>query len=181
VNEDELPTTTEPWDIYKKGEAPAPTIVVHTSDPRPRVVFVLGGPGAGKGTMCEVASLQLGWAHLSAGSPCLCLCFFITAFPPVSASATATASASASTLASATISSAVSTVSPIRLNSLGDLLRAERQKGGEQADLINSIIVLTPAPYSLVFTTNRGTTLSSRAPSALFNTPYPANSTDSRF
>lgn len=32
-----------------------------------RVVFVLGGPGAGKGTQCELLSKNLGWAHLSAG------------------------------------------------------------------------------------------------------------------
>jgi len=68
------------------GVAPAPKITVHLSDPRvvtfasylargveppfvpkPNVVFVLGGPGSGKGTMSEVASLQLGWEHLSAG------------------------------------------------------------------------------------------------------------------
>ncbi|MDZ7590696.1 MAG: nucleoside monophosphate kinase [Rubrivivax sp.] len=30
-------------------------------------MFVLGGPGAGKGTMCELAQMQLGWKHLSAG------------------------------------------------------------------------------------------------------------------
>ena len=30
-------------------------------------MFVLGGPGAGKGTMCELAEAQLGWTHLSAG------------------------------------------------------------------------------------------------------------------
>ena len=31
------------------------------------VVFVLGGPGAGKGTQCQLLSNNLGWAHLSAG------------------------------------------------------------------------------------------------------------------
>jgi len=31
------------------------------------VVFILGGPGAGKGTMCELATYQLGWTHLSTG------------------------------------------------------------------------------------------------------------------
>lgn len=31
------------------------------------VVFVIGGPGAGKGTQCELLSKNLGWAHLSAG------------------------------------------------------------------------------------------------------------------
>jgi len=32
-----------------------------------QVVFILGGPGAGKGTQCEMLSQKLGWAHLSAG------------------------------------------------------------------------------------------------------------------
>jgi adenylate kinase family enzyme len=54
------------------GVAPAPKIVLHFFDPRlpcpkPNVVFILGGPGSGKGTMCELAEIQLGWVHLSAG------------------------------------------------------------------------------------------------------------------
>uniref|UniRef100_A0A7S2V7U3 UMP/CMP kinase n=1 Tax=Entomoneis paludosa TaxID=265537 RepID=A0A7S2V7U3_9STRA len=54
-----------------------------------QVVFVLGGPGAGKGTQCQLLQERLsGWKHLSAG----------------------------------------------------DLLRAERKKGGELGDLINSRI-----------------------------------------
>lgn len=32
-----------------------------------QVVFILGGPGAGKGTQCETLSQKLGWSHLSAG------------------------------------------------------------------------------------------------------------------
>ena len=57
-----------PWSVYKKAVAPAPTVTLHETDPRkPNVVFVLGGPGAGKGTMCEVAEMQLGFCHLSAG------------------------------------------------------------------------------------------------------------------
>jgi len=33
-----------------------------------QVVFVLGGPGAGKGTQCELITQRMeGWAHLSAG------------------------------------------------------------------------------------------------------------------
>lgn len=52
------------------------------------VVFVLGGPGAGKGTMCELAESQLGWTHLSTG----------------------------------------------------DLLRAEREKGGPRADAIDAFV-----------------------------------------
>jgi UMP-CMP kinase len=70
--EDELPPTDVEWHVYKKGVAPAPKVVFHHYDPRlpcpsPNVVFVLGGPGAGKGTMCELAESQLGWTHLSTG------------------------------------------------------------------------------------------------------------------
>lgn len=89
--DDALPPIGIAWDVYKKGLAPAPKIVIHRSDPRtalPTVVFVLGGPGAGKGTMCELAQQQLGWQHFSAG----------------------------------------------------DLLRAERQKGGPNAEKIEAHI-----------------------------------------
>jgi UMP-CMP kinase len=70
--EDDLPPTDREWHVYKKGVAPAPKVVLHYHDPRlpcpsPNVVFVLGGPGAGKGTMCELAESQLGWTHLSTG------------------------------------------------------------------------------------------------------------------
>lgn len=70
--EDELPPTEGEWHVYKKGVAPAPKVVIHHFDPRqpcpdPNVVFVLGGPGTGKGTMCELAETQLGWTHLSTG------------------------------------------------------------------------------------------------------------------
>lgn len=70
--EDALPPTDMEWHVYKKGVAPAPKVVVHHFDPRkplpkPNVVFVLGGPGCGKGTMCALAETQLGWTHLSAG------------------------------------------------------------------------------------------------------------------
>lgn len=70
--EDKMPPTDREWNVYKKGVAPAPMVVLHHCDPRqpcpkPNVVFVLGGPGAGKGTMCELAESQLGWTHLSTG------------------------------------------------------------------------------------------------------------------
>lgn len=70
--DDTLPPTDRDWNVYKKGVAPAPKVVLHFCDPRlpcpqPNVVFVLGGPGAGKGTMCELAEAQLGWTHLSTG------------------------------------------------------------------------------------------------------------------
>ena len=80
--EDDLPpdtSTGRQWHVYKKGVAPPPDVRVHYLDPRepvprpgeqggPVVVFVLGGPGTGKGTMCELAELQLGWTHLSVGA-----------------------------------------------------------------------------------------------------------------
>ncbi len=71
--EDEMPPTDREWHVYKKGLAPAPKVTLHYIDPRlpcpaPNVVFVLGGPGAGKGTMCELAETQLGWTHLSTGN-----------------------------------------------------------------------------------------------------------------
>jgi UMP-CMP kinase len=70
--EEDLPPTEGEWHVYKKGVAPAPKVTIHHCDPReacpkPNVVFILGGPGAGKGTMCELAELQLGWTHLSTG------------------------------------------------------------------------------------------------------------------
>ncbi|KGK42134.1 uridylate kinase [Nitrincola sp. A-D6] len=70
--EDVLPPIDRPWNVYKMGVAPAPQVVIHHVDPRepcpePNIVFVLGGPGAGKGTMCELAEIQLGWTHLSTG------------------------------------------------------------------------------------------------------------------
>jgi adenylate kinase family enzyme len=71
----EMPPTDFEWHVYKKGVAPAPKIVLHHFDPRlpcpkPNVVFVIGGPGSGKGTMCELAESQLGWTHLSTGELC---------------------------------------------------------------------------------------------------------------
>lgn len=70
--DDDMPPTEGEWHVYKKGVAPAPKVVIHHFDPRqpcpdPNIVFVLGGPGAGKGTMCELAEAQLGWTHLSVG------------------------------------------------------------------------------------------------------------------
>lgn len=72
TTEAETPPTEGEWHVYKMGVAPAPKVVLYHSDPRqpcpqPNVVFILGGPGSGKGTMCELAELQLGWTHLSTG------------------------------------------------------------------------------------------------------------------
>jgi len=69
---DDMPPTDLEWHVYKKGVAPAPKVVLHHFDPREplpkaNVIFVLGGPGSGKGTMCSLAETQLGWTHLSAG------------------------------------------------------------------------------------------------------------------
>lgn len=38
-----------------------------TMTEKPKVVFVLGGPGAGKGTQCANIVKQFGFVHLSAG------------------------------------------------------------------------------------------------------------------
>ena len=35
--------------------------------PKPRVLFILGGPGAGKGTQCALLAAEYGFVHLSAG------------------------------------------------------------------------------------------------------------------
>ncbi|MFK5923158.1 MAG: nucleoside monophosphate kinase [Verrucomicrobiota bacterium] len=72
TSEAAMPPTDSEWHVYHKGVAPAPKVVLHHYDPRqpcpkPNVVFVLGGPGTGKGTMCELAESQLGWTHLSTG------------------------------------------------------------------------------------------------------------------
>jgi adenylate kinase family enzyme len=72
TGEYEMPPTDLEWSVYKKGVAPAPKVVLYHFDPRqpcpkPKVVFVLGGPGTGKGTMCQLAETQLGWTHLSIG------------------------------------------------------------------------------------------------------------------
>ncbi len=73
TSDDDMPPTEREWHVYKKGVAPAPKVVLHHFDPReplpkPNVIFVLGGPGSGKGTMCELAEAQLGWVHLSVGT-----------------------------------------------------------------------------------------------------------------
>jgi hypothetical protein len=36
---------------------------------KPLVVFVLGGPGAGKGTQCANIVREFGWCHLSGVEP----------------------------------------------------------------------------------------------------------------
>lgn len=73
TTEEAMPPTDREWHVYKKGVAPAPKVILHHFDPRlpcpkPNVVFVIGGPGSGKGTMCELAESQLGWTHLSIGA-----------------------------------------------------------------------------------------------------------------
>jgi hypothetical protein len=52
--------TTSLEEEAAKVEAPKFTV-------RPRVLFVLGGPGAGKGTQCERLVHDCGFTHLSAG------------------------------------------------------------------------------------------------------------------
>ena len=56
-------------DQLKAHAAAHPTLhhAHSTAAPTPRVVFVLGGPGAGKGTQCANIVRDFGWVHLSAG------------------------------------------------------------------------------------------------------------------
>lgn len=49
------------------GDAKSASANSHGDGRRFRVVFVLGGPGAGKGTQCDLLRERLGWSHLSAG------------------------------------------------------------------------------------------------------------------
>ncbi|XP_012287220.1 UMP-CMP kinase [Orussus abietinus] len=42
-------------------------IAMCTLQPKPEVLFVLGGPGAGKGTVCKNIVKKCGYVHLSAG------------------------------------------------------------------------------------------------------------------
>mmetsp|Transcript_45349 Transcript_45349/g.119021 ORF Transcript_45349/g.119021 Transcript_45349/m.119021 type:complete len:352 (-) Transcript_45349:414-1469(-) len=42
-------------------------VLYPTTAPKPGVVFVLGGPGAGKGTQCSMIVEKCGYTHLSAG------------------------------------------------------------------------------------------------------------------
>ncbi len=51
----------------KMGNKEATSASSSSDSSKFQVVFVLGGPGAGKGTQCALLSEKLGWAHLSAG------------------------------------------------------------------------------------------------------------------
>lgn len=56
-----------PSSSASKSEA-SPAAAKAVNEARPRVLFVLGGPGAGKGTQCEKILNEFPeWAHISAG------------------------------------------------------------------------------------------------------------------
>ena len=48
-------------------EATTTTTTTTTTTNQPVVVFVIGGPGSGKGTQCQLLHERMGWIHLSAG------------------------------------------------------------------------------------------------------------------
>ena len=53
---------------YGKYMLSSSSVVKKEEKKKDQVVFVLGGPGAGKGTQCELITQRIeGWAHLSAG------------------------------------------------------------------------------------------------------------------
>lgn len=37
------------------------------SNSKPKIVFILGGPGAGKGTQCDIMHEKYGYSHFSTG------------------------------------------------------------------------------------------------------------------
>lgn len=37
------------------------------SNTKPKIVFILGGPGAGKGTQCDIMHEKYGYSHFSTG------------------------------------------------------------------------------------------------------------------
>eukprot|EP00741_Cyanophora_paradoxa_P011392 tig00020556_g11003.t1 len=55
------------WRQQSDEEGPPKAIQTEQPDSKPNRVFVLGGPGSGKGTLCAQLALQLGACHLSAG------------------------------------------------------------------------------------------------------------------
>mmetsp|Transcript_18391 Transcript_18391/g.22513 ORF Transcript_18391/g.22513 Transcript_18391/m.22513 type:complete len:247 (-) Transcript_18391:162-902(-) len=60
-------TSTLAYTKYMMGSCKSSTKKSSDSSDVFRVVFVLGGPGAGKGTQCTILSQKKGWTHLSAG------------------------------------------------------------------------------------------------------------------
>ncbi|KAL3677744.1 hypothetical protein R1sor_020700 [Riccia sorocarpa] len=53
--------------VHAEGEEKAEKVIEKAAASTPRVVFVLGGPGSGKGTQCAKLVDQYGFVHLSAG------------------------------------------------------------------------------------------------------------------
>lgn len=37
------------------------------TDNKPKIIFILGGPGAGKGTQCDIMTSKYGYLHYSTG------------------------------------------------------------------------------------------------------------------
>ncbi|XP_055375236.1 UMP-CMP kinase [Condylostylus longicornis] len=55
--------------IYQKNcfTTTSKSVLQRNMTEKPKVVFVLGGPGAGKGTQCQLIVEEFGFVHLSAG------------------------------------------------------------------------------------------------------------------
>merc|ERR1719410_1992227 len=65
-----MPPADEVWNITKATiqKAESGTIAQAKPASKPKVLFVLGGPGAGKGTQCaKIIENFSNWAHISAG------------------------------------------------------------------------------------------------------------------
>ena len=53
VNDDDLPTTNQPWDVYKKGSSPPPTICIFATEQAARSAW--SGSGSETKTVAAVA------------------------------------------------------------------------------------------------------------------------------
>ena len=60
-------TTVEAVEPEVESEVEATSTTTSTTTNQPIVVFVIGGPGAGKGTQCQLLQERMGWMHLSTG------------------------------------------------------------------------------------------------------------------
>ena len=100
--------------------------------PKPKVLFVLGGPGAGKGTQCARLVADYGFVHLSAGAGRTNL---ITRGAACSLHPTEACRLSLSVSRVAGATSLFATC-PLPNARAGDLLRAERDSGSPDGAMI---------------------------------------------
>jgi adenylate kinase family enzyme len=62
------PRLWSPLSFFKPAAASHPSPTTPLSGPVQKLLFVVGGPGSGKGTLCEQLARRMGHTHISAGS-----------------------------------------------------------------------------------------------------------------